>query len=167
MPAAAKTSAPIRLRRHRPGDLGWIVHRHAVLYAREYGWDITFEALVAEIAARFIRRHDARRERCWIACRGDEILGAVVLVRRTDATAQLRLLYVEPHARGLGVGRRLVDACERFARRAGYRRIRLWTHSILAAARALYEQAGYRRIASEPHAGFGHPLVAETWELRL
>ena len=160
-------SAPYLLRTHQPGDMGWIIGRHGALYAQEYGWDETFEALVAEIAARFIRSFDPKRERCWIAERDGRNVGAVCLVRKSATVAQLRLLIVEPDARGLGIGRRLVTECERFARRAGYRRIRLWTHSILAAARALYEQAGYRRIASEPHAGFGHPLVAETWELRL
>jgi DNA-binding MarR family transcriptional regulator/GNAT superfamily N-acetyltransferase len=155
------------LRPHRPGDMGWIVHRHGVLYAGEYGWDETFEALVAEVAAEFIRNFDPRRERCWIAERDNEILGSVLLVKDGEDTAKLRLLYVEPQARGLGIGRKLVDECTRFARTAGYRKITLWTNSILLAARRIYEDAGYQMIKSEPHHSFGKELVGETWELEL
>ena len=155
------------LRPHGPGDMGWIVHRHAVLYAREYGWDAGFEALVAEIAAKFIREYDPRFEQCWIAERDGVILGSVTLVRQSARVAKLRLLYVEAEARGLGLGRRLVDECERFARARGYRKIVLWTHSVLTSARQIYESAGYRCVKREPHAGFGHALVAETWELVL
>jgi DNA-binding MarR family transcriptional regulator/GNAT superfamily N-acetyltransferase len=158
---------PYLLRTHQPGDMGWIIGRHGALYAREYGWDETFEALVAEIAARFIRSFDPKRERCWIAERDGRNVGAVCLVRKSATVAQLRLLIVEPDARGLGIGRRLVTECERFARRAGYRKIVLWTNDILDAARHLYEEAGYRLVKAEPHHSFGKDLVGQYWELGL
>jgi DNA-binding MarR family transcriptional regulator/N-acetylglutamate synthase-like GNAT family acetyltransferase len=158
---------PYLLRPHQPGDIGWVIHRHGALYAQEYGYDESFEALVAEIAARFVQRFDPARERCWIAERDGEIVGSVFLVRKTKTVAKLRLLLVEPHARGLGIGRRLIDECVRFARRAGYRKLTLWTQSDLDAARHLYTQAGFRRVHEERHESFGKHLVAETWELPL
>jgi GNAT superfamily N-acetyltransferase len=138
-----------------------------VLYAREYGWDETFEALVAEIAAKFITDFDPKRERCWIAERDGEILGAVFVVAASDEEAKLRLLYVEPGARGLGIGRRLVEECVRFARDTGYRRLVLWTNDVLAAARRIYQSAGFRLVRSEAHHSFGKDLVGEFWELEL
>jgi DNA-binding MarR family transcriptional regulator/ribosomal protein S18 acetylase RimI-like enzyme len=157
----------VLLRQPRAGDMGWVVERHGALYAGEYGYDRTFEALVAEIVAKFVRRFDSRRERCWIAERDGERVGAVFLVKRSQTEAKLRLLIVEPAARGLGLGRRLVQECVRFAREAGYRKLSLWTQSHLDAARAIYEKEGFRRVRTEPHASFGKRLVGEYWELKL
>jgi DNA-binding MarR family transcriptional regulator len=165
-PGAAE-SEPYILRPHQPGDMGWVVSRQGLLYAQEYGWDEQYEALAAKIAANFIEKFDARRERCWIAERKGEIVGAVFLVKHSKTVAKLRLLHVEASARGLGIGKRLVDECVRFARRVGYKKITLWTQSILAAARHIYKQVGFRCVGKKRHHSFGHDLVAETWELKL
>lgn len=159
--------SPYLLRPHQPGDMGWVIHRHGALYAEEYGWDERFEALVAKIAAGFIQKFDARRERCWIAERDGAIVGSVFLVKQSGRVAKLRLLLVEPSARGLGIGARLVDECVRFARQAGYRKITLWTQSMLDAARHIYRKAGFRVVKRERHQSFGLKLTGETWELAL
>ena len=158
---------PFTLRDPRTGDYGWVIHRHAALYAQEYGWDATFEAQVAEIVAKFIRDFQPRRERCWIAEREGAIVGCVALVEKSATVAQLRLLLVEPSARGSGVGSELVAQCIGFARAAGYRKVILWTYSILHSARRIYERAGFKLVRQEKHHSFGHDLVGQTFELSV
>lgn len=155
------------LRAPEPGDYGWIVERNAAVYAREYGWDSSYEALVARIVADYLERHDAARERAWIAEVGGARVGCVFCVAKGDDVAQLRLLLVEPSARGRGVGGRLVDECLRFARRAGYREMMLWTNDVLVDARRIYERAGFELVEEEPHHSFGHDLVGQIWSRRL
>ena len=165
-PAPASPAAVI-LRAHGPGDIGWVISRNAALYAEEYGWTIEYEALVAEIAGQFIKTFDPARERCWIAEASGERVGSVMLVNGGNGVAKLRLLIVEPRARGLGVGRALVTECVRTARELGYNSMTLWTQSILLAARGIYRSTGFRMVREEPHHSFGHDLVGETWEMEL
>jgi len=165
--APAEDRAPYTLRDLKPGDIGWITHRQGVLYYEEYGWDETFEALCAEILARFVQHFDPKKERAWVAERNGEIAGAIFCVRKSATVAQLRLLYVEASARGLGLGTRLVDECVAFARTAGYRKMVLWTNSVLHSARRIYEAKGFQLVKEERHHSFSKNLVGQYWELDL
>lgn len=162
---ASSTHAILRM--HRPGDMGWVVQQHGALYAREFGWDISFEGMVADIVAQFLKNFDPAHERCWIAEIDGRQVGSVFLVKHSEGVAKLRLLIVDPAGRGMGLGKQLVDECIAFARAHGYRRMTLWTQSMLLAARGIYVDAGFKLIASEPHRSFGHDLIGETWELEL
>ena len=164
---AARSDGGYRLRAPRPGDFGWVVKRHAELYAQEYGWLAPFEGLCAQIVADFVNKHDPKRERCWIAEIDGENVGCVFLAKDSPTVARIRLLLVDPQARGLGLGARLVDECLHFARRAGYKKITLWTHSVLTAARHIYEKAGFKLMRTERHRSWGRPVVSEYWDLEL
>jgi DNA-binding MarR family transcriptional regulator/N-acetylglutamate synthase-like GNAT family acetyltransferase len=161
------TGEPYIIRTHRTGDLSWIAYRHAVLYSQEYGWNQGFEALILEITTNFLKNYDPKAERCWVAERSGEILGCVLLVKQSKRIAKLRLLLVEPSVRGLGIGKRLVEECIRFARETGYEKIGLWTHSNLSAARGIYQKAGFQLVGTDSHEDFGPPVTAETWEMPL
>lgn len=161
------TQTPYLLRSHVPGDIGWIIHRHGVLYSQEYSFDETFEALVADILARFIQHHDPKREHLWIAEQDGERMGSIMVVDAGENVAQLRLLLVEPKARGKGMGKRLIDECIGFAKRNGYKKLKLWTQSILAEARHLYAKAGFNIVEQKPNKSFGQDLISEVWELPL
>lgn len=162
-----KYAQPFFIRQHEPGDMGWVTYRHGVLYHQEYGWNSEFEALVAQIVSDFLTSYNPLRERCWIAEMEGEIVGSVFVVQASETVAKLRLLLVEPKARGLGLGTRLVEECIRFARRVGYEKMTLWTNSVLLAARHIYDQCGFVRIAEGPHHSFGCDLIEETWERSL
>jgi GNAT superfamily N-acetyltransferase len=164
---AAKAEPAIALRTHRAGDIGWVVARHGEIYTEEYGWDNTFEGLVAEIAGKFLTHFDPERERCWIAELDGQRAGCVFLVKHTATLAKLRLLLVEPSARGHSIGTKLVDACIAFAREAGYRKLTLWTQNNLHAARRIYQRAGFQLVEEGKHHAFGVDLVQQVWDLKL
>ncbi|WP_113884313.1 MULTISPECIES: bifunctional helix-turn-helix transcriptional regulator/GNAT family N-acetyltransferase [Cytobacillus] len=162
-----KFSGPYFLRQHEPGDMGWVVHKHGLLYSQEYGWDGRFEALVSQIAADFINNYNPKRERCWIAEMNGETVGSIFVVEGSEDTAKLRLLIVDPKARGLGLGSQLVEECINFSKQAGYKKLVLWTNSVLKEARHIYQKKGFQLVKEEKHHSFGHDLVGETWELLL
>jgi GNAT superfamily N-acetyltransferase len=165
--ARPEPKTPYLLRPPQPGDMGWVVHRHGVVYALEHGWDEQFEALVAGVVAKFIQASDPKRERCWIAEKDSQVVGSVFLVHQSKGVAQLRLLLVEPQARGMGIGARLVSEAMRFARQARYRKIAACPYNVLRAAQHVYERAGLRLVREEPHHRFGHDLIRQRWELKL
>lgn len=155
------------LRGLQVGDIGWVAHRQGILYAQEYGWDGTFEAMVAEIGAQFVKNFDPTSENAWIAEIEGQIVGSVFLVKVSEQVAKLRMLYVEPQARGQGLGQGLTDACIAFARTKGYQKLTLWTNDILVAARSIYQASGFVLVAEENHRSFGHDLVGQNWDLDL
>ncbi len=163
----SRPQVPYIVRHHRAGDMGWVVQQHGLIYAHEYGWSEQFEGLVAGIVADFIKNHDPERERCWIAERDGDNVGSIFLVRHTDDVAKLRMFIVDPKARGLGIGSRLVDECLRFAKQVGYSRVTLWTMNVLTTARHVYQGAGFRLVHEEPCHSFGHSMIEQTWELKL
>jgi GNAT superfamily N-acetyltransferase len=161
------SDTPYLLRGLQPGDIGWITHRQGLLYYEEYGWDETFEALVAEILAKSVQSFDPDWERAWVVEQDGLVIGSVFVVKESDTVAKLRLLYVDRAARGLGIGRRLVDECIRFSRACGYKTLTLWTNDILASARHIYEAVGFRLVAQEAHRSFGKDLIGQNWDLDL
>ena len=162
-----KYAEPFYLRHHEVGDMGWVIHQHGLLYNQEYGWDESFEALVAQICADFINNYDPQKERCWIAEMQGEQVGSVFCVKASEEVAKLRLLLVDPKVRGLGLGTRLVEECIRFAKRSGYKKLTLWTNDVLVEARHIYEKKGFKLVEEEHHHSFGHDLIGENWDLML
>lgn len=162
-----KYAKPFYLRHHEPGDMGWIIRQHGLLYHQEYNWDVSFEALVAQICADFIHHYDHQKERCWVAQMHNELVGSIFCVKVSKEVAKLRLLLVSPKARGLGLGTRLVKECIRFAKHSGYEKLTLWTNDILVAARKIYEKNGFTLVEEERHHSFGHDLVGQNWDLML
>ena len=160
-------NSTIYLRHHEADDMGWVIHQQGLLYRQEYGWDESFEALVAQICADFINNYDSQKERCWIAEMQGERVGSIFCVKASEDVAKLRLLLVVPKARGVGLGTRLVEECIRFAKRSGYKKLTLWTNDVLVQARKIYEKNGFKLVEEERHHSFGHDLVGQNWDLSL